>query len=168
MGWTGTALEVDEDDAPQHGASPWRALGRVLTLGFRIRGRASRSEYWWWMLMHASVIVVLFGVIPAVHGVANEQVSVGLAGPFAPIQLGGWSSSAPYELIPAPVTIAALIGLVWGVTTFIPSITVAVRRLHDANFSGLWLLIAGLPFGPLVLVLMLARGSRAEGERFDC
>ncbi len=44
----------------------------------------------------------------------------------------------------------------------------AVRRLHDANCSGLWLLLSGLPFGSFVLVLMLLRSSQPEGERFDC
>ena len=160
--------EVDVRDAPLPGAGIGRSLMRFSEHAFRIRGRASRCEYWWWMLVHASVIVMLFGVIPAVFGVANQQVSVSLAGPFAPIQLAEWSSSSPDEPIPAPVAIAAFVGLLWGVATLIPSVTVAVRRLHDANFSGFWLLIAGLPFGPFVLILMLARASRGDGERFDC
>ncbi len=168
MGRMGVVDEVDVRDAPLHGATPWQALERVLTLGFRIRGRASRSEYWWWMLLHASVLVVLLGIVPSLFGVSNPQVSVGLAGPFAPIPLGEWAASASEDGVPAPAAITMLVGMLWGVATFVPSITVAVRRLHDANLSGLWLLVSGLPFGPFVLVLMLLRSSQPEGERFDC
>lgn len=168
MGRMDLVDEIDVRDAPLRGASPWQALNRVLSLGFRIRGRAGRSEYWWWMLVHATVLVVMFAIVPAVFGVANPQVSVGLAGPFAVIPLGEWSPSASDGSVPAPVTVSMLVGMAWGLTTLISSITVAVRRLHDANFSGLWLLVSGLPFGPFVLVLMLSRSSQPEGERFDC
>jgi len=52
--------------------------------------------------------------------------------------------------------------------TVLPGITVAMRRLHDANFSGAWVFLGFLPFGPLMLAVMLARPSRGQGERFDC
>ena len=46
--------------------------------------------------------------------------------------------------------------------------TVAVRRLHDANFSGWWVLLNVIPqFGSIVLLVMLARGPQARGVRFD-
>ncbi len=168
MGRMDLVDEIDVRDAPLRGASPWQALNRVLSLGFRIRGRAGRSEYWWWMLLHATALVMLLGIVPALFGVANPQVSVGLAGPFAPIPLGEWSPSEADGSIPTPVTVSMLAGMAWWLTTLIPSVTVAVRRLHDANFSGLWLLIAGIPFGQFALLLMLLRPSRADGERFDC
>ena len=36
---------------------------------------------------------------------------------------------------------------------FVPSLAVAVRRLHDQDKSGWWLLISFIPFGGIVLIV---------------
>jgi uncharacterized membrane protein YhaH (DUF805 family) len=46
-----------------------------------------------------------------------------------------------------------VIGAIINVVTFIPSIAVGVRRLHDTNRSGLWLLF--LIYIPLPLVVII-------------
>jgi uncharacterized membrane protein YhaH (DUF805 family) len=38
---------------------------------------------------------------------------------------------------------------------FIPSLAVQVRRLHDTNRSGFWLLLYFAPFGGMVLLLFM-------------
>ncbi len=166
MGRMGIVDEIDVRDAPLRGATPLQALNRVLTLAFRIRGRASRSEYWWWMLAQAAVSLLLLAVVPATVGHDSRSVIVSLAGPIAPFTL--LQVPEPVGDTPLIVTSATILYMVLGIATVIPSITVAVRRPHDANFSGLWLLIAGIPFGQFALLLMLLRPSRADGERFDC
>lgn len=49
----------------------------------------------------------------------------------------------------------------------VPSIAVAIRRLHDTNKSGWWLLIGFVPFGGIVLLVfyLLAgnAGSNSHG-----
>jgi uncharacterized membrane protein YhaH (DUF805 family) len=49
-----------------------------------------------------------------------------------------------------------MLSVVIGLALLIPSIAVGVRRLHDTNRSGWWLLIAFVPvLGELVLLVFL-------------
>jgi uncharacterized membrane protein YhaH (DUF805 family) len=49
----------------------------------------------------------------------------------------------------------------------IPSLAVAVRRLHDTGRSGWWLLIAWVPFvGVIVLLVMLLQDSQPGENRY--
>lgn len=67
---------------------------------------------------------------------------------------------------------AAGMGLLSGIyfwAVLIPSLAVAVRRLHDTSHSGWWVLIALIPFiGILVLLIFMVRdsepGKNAYGE----
>jgi len=61
---------------------------------------------------------------------------------------------------PFPNTRGALIGVTY-IGIFLPSLSVAVRRLHDTNHSGWWYWIALVPIiGGLVLfVFMCMRGT---------
>lgn len=60
---------------------------------------------------------------------------------------------------------------IFGLATFVPSLAVAVRRLHDTNRSAWYLLIAIIPFGVFVLLWMLASsgspGPNTYGEPPD-
>lgn len=56
---------------------------------------------------------------------------------------------------------------IWLLVTVVPGFTVAVRRLHDSNLSGWWVLLAFLPPGAFILLLLATRRSRPAGERFD-
>jgi len=51
--------------------------------------------------------------------------------------------------------IIPVIGTIVGIVTFIPSLAVGVRRLHDTNRSGFWLLWAFIPSLAMVVFLML-------------
>ncbi|RSK50923.1 DUF805 domain-containing protein [Hymenobacter rigui] len=60
-------------------------------------------------------------------------------------------------------------GAIYGLYTLamlIPSLAVAVRRLHDINKSGWWLLITFLPLvgGIWLLVLLVTEGTRGENQ----
>nr|WP_325049332.1 DUF805 domain-containing protein [Cryobacterium tepidiphilum] len=55
----------------------------------------------------------------------------------------------------------------WLIVTIIPGFTVAVRRLHDSNLSGWWVLLVLVPSGAFILLLLATRRPRAEGARFD-
>jgi uncharacterized membrane protein YhaH (DUF805 family) len=53
-----------------------------------------------------------------------------------------------------------LLGLLYAVAVLLPGIAVTVRRLHDTNRSGLWILIALVPFvGGIVLFVFCILGG---------
>ena len=49
-----------------------------------------------------------------------------------------------------------ILSLVLMLATFVPSLAVSVRRLHDTNRSGWWLLIALIPYGLMAVAGVLA------------
>ncbi|WP_407560515.1 DUF805 domain-containing protein [Streptomyces sp. 184] len=76
-------------------------------------------------------------------------------------------------LVPAAALVAAALSsgsdAVWFaftsylLVTFLPSLAVSVRRLHDAGRSGWWWLLVGFfPFGGVVLLVFLLLDSEAR------
>jgi len=80
---------------------------------FEFSGRSSRSELWWFFLL------------TTLSGFLLQMISVATFDP--------WSYSS-YRFIDVII-------LLWTLFTFIPQISVQVRRLHDLNRTGLWLLL---------------------------
>lgn len=55
----------------------------------------------------------------------------------------------------------------FGLAMFIPSIAVGVRRLHDTDRTGWWLLIAVIPLiGSIVLLVFFVQDGTANDNRF--
>jgi uncharacterized membrane protein YhaH (DUF805 family) len=104
-------------------------------------GRATRSEYWFFLLFN---IIVAF-VLGLIDGIINAL-------------LGGGSGNN---------LTASWLGGLYSLFVFVPGIAVSVRRLHDINLSGLWLLLAFVPIvGALTLLVMFCIDSQAEPNRF--
>lgn len=97
-------------------------------------GRARRSELWYYTL--ANMILVIPFYIIAMIGMAGEQ---------------GMLS-----------TVGLLVYIVVILATFVPSLAVAVRRLHDVNRSGWFYFIAMIPLigGIILLVWFCTEGDR--------
>jgi uncharacterized membrane protein YhaH (DUF805 family) len=93
-------------------------------------GRAPRAEYWWYALALVIVFVVL-GIVESMVGL--KGMLFGVYGP--------------------------LTGLLW-LATIVPGIAVGVRRLHDTNRSGWWLLLVV----PYLISAVLALRSMAAGS----
>jgi uncharacterized membrane protein YhaH (DUF805 family) len=55
------------------------------------------------------------------------------------------------------------LGMIWSIATFIPLLSVNVRRLHDVNRSGWWLLIELTVIG-ILLILFWCCKKGDEGE----
>jgi uncharacterized membrane protein YhaH (DUF805 family) len=105
-------------------------------------GRASRSEYWWWALVSGIV-----------SGVTNL------------LMLAGRSSGGK---LGAVYFVGLALAGIWLLATFIPSLALLVRRLHDSNRSGWMVLLSFVPFiGGLVLLVFTLQDSKPEGQRFD-
>jgi uncharacterized membrane protein YhaH (DUF805 family) len=62
---------------------------------------------------------------------------------------------------------AGILGLLFALAILIPSIAVGVRRLHDTDRSGWWLLIGFVPFiGAIVLIVFFVLDSSPGSNRF--
>ncbi len=100
------------------------------------KGRARRSEYWFFVLGNFCLIIPFYAV--TFFGVLNHNSLLSFGG--------------------------GLVYLGVALLTFIPSLAVIVRRLHDINKSG-WNYFWGLI--PLVGAILLLVWLFTEGNRFD-
>jgi uncharacterized membrane protein YhaH (DUF805 family) len=103
------------------------------------RGRARRKEYWLWQLF----LILLF--------VGLTAWLFGAAGPIPP---GATPEeiSAILEASSGTTLPASLIGIA-SLALVLPSLAVSVRRLHDSDKSGWWILIGLTAIGGLVLLV---------------
>ncbi|HEY0814591.1 MAG TPA: DUF805 domain-containing protein [Pseudonocardia sp.] len=121
---------------------------KVLRQYVDFSGRARRTEYWMFTLVNVIVEIVL--------GFVDRALGFGS---FTGNTSGG-------------VSVAASVGLLGGLyslAVLLPSLGVGVRRLHDTNRSGWWLLIGLIPFvGAIVLLVFFVlhgtRGPNRYGE----
>lgn len=127
-------------DLPWYGIGFGGAIRRGFAKYARFDGRASRSEFWWFALGTVLVYPVLgFAVLAAL--LAESEVAI---------------------VLTVVVTLVYLVGII------VPSVAIAIRRLHDAGFTG-WLYLTGfLPYiGGLVFVVLCCQPPKPEGARFD-
>ncbi len=60
-----------------------------------------------------------------------------------------------------------VLSAIFAIAMILPSLSVSVRRLHDTNRSGWWLLIALVPLlGAIVLLIFMVLDSEAGANRF--
>lgn len=143
--------------APWYGIPFTKAFSRFWKKYATFSGRASRSEYWWWFLWSFLITFVLFIVASLIslatgdYSAASRATSTGASASF--------NGNSP---------IGSAIIVLWYLAILIPSIAIQVRRLHDANFRGWWVLLNLVFFlGPIALLVMNVLPPRPEGQRFD-
>lgn len=96
-------------------------------------GRASRPEFWWYVLG----LVVAFVIVAIVESILGiHRMIVGMYGP--------------------------LTTLLW-LATIVPSIAVGVRRLHDTNRVGWWVLLPLVPECLMIVTALMTAGAVAAG-----
>jgi uncharacterized membrane protein YhaH (DUF805 family) len=105
------------------------AIKQALRNGFVYRGRASRSGYWWFTLFQVIVAFTLEFLI------------------FIPLSLVGSGGSG------AAVAIGFVILVIVFIYLGLVGLALLVRRLHDTDMSGWWVLIGLVPFGVIVLLI---------------
>jgi len=104
-------------------------------------GRAGRAEFWWFFLINSLIIVGLIVLQITLSSVVGRRSAV------------------------ANLAISMLSVVYW-LAILIPSLAVTVRRLHDSNLSGWWLLISFVPFGGIVLLVFYILASTPGANRF--
>lgn len=99
-------------------------------------GRARRMEYWMFVVLNIAVSVVAT-ILDGILGM--KGMIAGLYG---------------------PLTLLALLALI------VPGIAVGIRRLHDQDKSGWWLLLAVVPIigGIVLLVFFCFEGTKGENR----
>lgn len=101
----------------------------VLQRYAEFSGRSRRREYWMYLVINLAIYFVLY--------------VAGLVMFFSGQRIMG-------------VALFAIYGL-YALATLIPSLAVAVRRLHDIGKSGWWILISLVPLvGGIILIVLLA------------
>jgi len=60
-----------------------------------------------------------------------------------------------------------ILASIYSLAVLIPSIAVSVRRLHDTDRSGWWLLIVLIPLiGAIVLLVFMVQDSQSSGNQY--
>ncbi|OKL42412.1 DUF805 domain-containing protein [Pseudovibrio exalbescens] len=118
------------------------AIRTCLSKYTDFQGRAGRPEFWWWTLF-----VILAMIVAQIVDMVVIAPLFGLPDP------------ATIEMQP----ISALVGLF----LLIPGLAVSVRRLHDIDRTGWWLLLHFVPLiGVLVLLFFYIQPSHPGATRF--
>ena len=109
--------------APLPGASFGEAVKRFFQRYAQFRGYASRSEYWWVTLFNGLIGVSLYILLAIFIGISEtDSTGAGIG-----------------------VAVVALLYVIYGLATIIPSLALTVRRLHDNGKPGFWIFISFVP-----------------------
>ena len=115
----------------------WGAIKSGFSNYVTFSGRATRSEFWYW---------ILFTVLGA------AATSIIDAAMFPQTE---WSP------------LFSPLSSVFDLLTFLPGLSVSVRRLHDLDRRGWWLLIALIPLiGAIVLIVVFCQHGTPGDNRF--
>ena len=92
---------------------------------FDFKGRSRRLEFWMFALLNLIVSMIIGAIIALTGGTGAmlNDMQAGAGSPFGFLMSG-----------------AGILLLIWSLAILIPSIAVAVRRLHDRDMSGWWYL----------------------------
>jgi len=126
-------------------------FGEAIQSGFKktfvYQGRASRSEFWWFQLFSAlSCIVLGIVFVIAVGATSNGQ--------------SGDQNANPVAAVLVLLFFLYLIGMVF------PHLSLAIRRLHDSDKSGAFILLTFVPFGGLVLLVFYCLAGTRGPNKF--
>ena len=121
----------------------------------QFNGRARRKEYWMFQL-----VIMLISFAATVF-----MVTV-----FTMAGMAAGSATDDPNAVAAAVAIPALICTVlWGVFSlliFVPTLALAVRRLHDVGMSGWLFLINFIPFGGFVFLFFMIQDSQPGNNQY--
>ncbi len=97
----------------------------------------ARRKEYWMFALFNIIILLVLSVIDATLGLVSYELGIGI--------LSG----------------------IYMLATFIPNIAVSIRRLHDTNRSGWWLLLYIIPIiGFVVLLIFVCSDSQPGSNRY--
>ena len=101
---------------------------------YAVFGGRSRRKEYWYFVLFSVIVSLVLSAIDALLGTLSSSTNVGL--------LGG----------------------IYGLAIIIPSIAVSVRRLHDIDRTGWWVLISLVPVIGAIVLLVFAVLDGTPGE----
>jgi len=122
------------DDENVIGLNFFQAIAICLKKYFTIKGRASRSEYWFLQLLVTPSFIYV--------GFMSDPVSTGAVDP------------SPFFWVL----------FVMFIILFIPAITSQIRRFHDRDKSGWFILVNMIPFIGWIFILLMLIEKGTEGK----
>lgn len=120
----------------------WKVLKNYV--GFT--GRARRKEYWMFCLVNFSInlLLLLIMVVGLLAGLEPRQDNMLIV-----------------------ILVAYILDIIYNLAVFLPMLAVNVRRLHDIDHSGWWLLLKLIPLaGPLTLIIFSCVDSTPGANRY--
>ena len=111
------------------------------------------GEFWWYILFSFLAAIALEVVLFAV---------------FIPLGLmsGNSSSSSMSPIAVILLIVVSLVFMVVGIGLFLVQLALTVRRLHDTDRSGWWYLISLIPFGSIVLLVLLVGAGTPTANQY--
>jgi uncharacterized membrane protein YhaH (DUF805 family) len=95
----------------------------------------ARRSEYWWFFLFTVLVSMVASVLDSILGTMSDTTNVGLIGSIASLAL------------------------------LLPSIAVAIRRLHDTSRSGWWILIGLIPIvGWIILIVFYCQDSHGENQ----
>ena len=89
-------------------------------------GRSRRMEYWMFMVL-VVIVAIIAGILDVKLGLGGSTTS------STEFTDSGVSASANFN--------AGMLTLVWLLIVLIPSLALSIRRMHDQDRSGWWILV---------------------------
>lgn len=130
----------------------WEANAKFWTNYVNFEGRSTRSEFWWPALLHNLIFWGVFIVLMIWMVFTTDPATIEPSDASA-IALGGW----------------VMIFFLYYIASFLPWMSVTVRRFHDQDMSG-WMWLINLAVGAVVLIFMCIEGTKGPnrfGESAD-
>jgi uncharacterized membrane protein YhaH (DUF805 family) len=128
------------------------AIKRAFSRWTNYRDRATVAEFWWFYLFSILVTIAVYIVF------------------FATVLAGATTTTDANGVASASLGSLAFVGFivfgVWILVLFFVQLALSVRRLHDGDRSGWWLLIGFIPFGSLVLLIFYIMGGTPGPNRY--
>jgi uncharacterized membrane protein YhaH (DUF805 family) len=119
---------------------------QVFKRGLDFGGRSRRREFWMFTLVNIVLSLVASGI----------DTAIGIGG------FSAFTAPGTAAVMATPGIVSSILALV----LLLPSLAVSIRRLHDTDRSGWWLLIMLVPLvGAVVLIVFWAMDSKPGSNR---
>lgn len=155
------AASPEDLSLPLYGASFGQAVKRFFKKYATFSGRASRSEFWWVALF--GFLLTLVPYVLMIIGAVVSATSAASVDPYDPASAQAATSGPGTALL----VIGGILMLLIALAMIVPTLAINWRRLHDANFSGLFYLLTLTSIGGIVVFVMTLLPPKPEGQRYD-